>query len=165
MAEVFAAYDPDAELADQLLVIKRIRAHLGQDEHFIMMLLDEGRIALDDWSAAIDALLDLGAEEPRVVVLDELPYLVDAQAALPSLLQAAFAPRAEGRRRSRTRLILCGSALSFTETCLLLEAQGRSVAPIPLLETVVEQAPELSAPRVDLAAGNRVLAQARQLLP
>lgn len=31
-----------------------------------------------------------------------------------------------------------GSALGFTETCLLLEAQGRSVAPLPLLETVVE---------------------------
>jgi alkylation response protein AidB-like acyl-CoA dehydrogenase len=33
-----------------------------------------------------------------------------------------------------------GSGLGFTETCLLLEAQGRSVAPVPLLETVVENA-------------------------
>lgn len=31
-----------------------------------------------------------------------------------------------------------GMELGFTETCLLLEAQGRSVAPMPLLETVVE---------------------------
>jgi alkylation response protein AidB-like acyl-CoA dehydrogenase len=33
-----------------------------------------------------------------------------------------------------------GAGLSFAETCLLLEAQGRSVAPVPLLETVVENA-------------------------
>ena len=33
-----------------------------------------------------------------------------------------------------------GLELGFTETCLLLEAQGRSVAPVPLLETVVEGA-------------------------
>lgn len=31
-----------------------------------------------------------------------------------------------------------GSGFGLTETCLLLEAQGRSVAPIPLLETLVE---------------------------
>lgn len=37
-----------------------------------------------------------------------------------------------------------GSGLGFTETCLLLEAQGRSVAPLPLLETVVEAALPLS---------------------
>lgn len=47
-----------------------------------------------------------------------------------------------------------GSGLGFTETCLLLEAQGRSVAPLPLLQTVVECA----LPLARHAAGNTLVA-------
>lgn len=65
--------------------------------------------ALDSWVRAVDALLDLGLAGPVPVVLDEFPYLCRTSPELPSIIQ-----RALGRRRSApTRLILCGSALSF----------------------------------------------------
>jgi hypothetical protein len=47
------------------------------------------------------------------VVIDEFPYLAKANPELPSVIQAAFGPRREKRLRSRTRLLLCGSAMSF----------------------------------------------------
>lgn len=53
-----------------------------------------------------------------------------------------------------------GSALGFTETCLLLEAQGRSVAPIPLLETVVECALPLARHGDPLQVGDTLAAVA-----
>jgi alkylation response protein AidB-like acyl-CoA dehydrogenase len=50
-----------------------------------------------------------------------------------------------------------GSGLGFAESCLMLEAQGRSVAPVPLLETVVESALPLArharSDRVDTLLG------------
>lgn len=66
-----------------------------------------------DWREAVDALLALGEEHEIPVVIDEFPYLVSAAPSLPSILQGALAPRRAGRLRSRTRLLLCGSALSF----------------------------------------------------
>lgn len=65
-----------------------------------------------DWHEAVDALLDLGAERPIPVVIDEFPYLVRANSALPSILQNAIAPRRPERERSRSRLLLCGSAMT-----------------------------------------------------
>ena len=46
-------------------------------------------LRLRDWHEAMDALLGLGAEHPVPVVIDEFPYLVKANPALPS---AAGAP-------------------------------------------------------------------------
>ena len=70
--------------------------------------------AFSSWSQVLDALLELGVDTgPTVVVLDEFPLLVAAEPALPSLVQAALSPRRELRRRSSTRLLLCGSALSM----------------------------------------------------
>jgi hypothetical protein len=71
-----------------------------------------------DWPAAIDILLRLGRDRALPVVIDEFPYLARASPALPSLIQAAFAPRRAERTESRTRLLLCGSALSFMGTLL-----------------------------------------------
>ncbi len=68
---------------------------------------------LDGWPQAVDALLALSTVRPRPVVLDEFPYLVRAVPELPSVLQAALAPRRAERSASRVRLLLCGSALSF----------------------------------------------------
>lgn len=70
-------------------------------------------IAFDTWGRAVDVLLGLAGDQPLPVVLDEFPYLCKAAPELPSIIQ-----RALGRRRSQgvrppTRLILCGSALSF----------------------------------------------------
>jgi AAA+ ATPase superfamily predicted ATPase len=66
-----------------------------------------------DWHEVLDALLRLGADRPVTAVIDELPYLVKGNPALPWVIQAAFGPRREERGGSRTRLLLCGSAMSF----------------------------------------------------
>lgn len=48
-----------------------------------------------------------------MVVLDEFPYLVRANRELPSVIQHALTPGRAERARSRARVLLCGSALSF----------------------------------------------------
>jgi hypothetical protein len=68
---------------------------------------------LTTWEQTLDALLDLGHERTVPVVIDEFPYLCRAAPALPSVVQKALGPRRPQRTRSRTRLVLCGSAISF----------------------------------------------------
>ncbi|WP_093781132.1 ATP-binding protein [Streptomyces sp. yr375] len=67
----------------------------------------------DRWEQAVDALLALGKERPLPVVIDEFPYLARATPSLPSIVQVAYGPRRPERLESRTRLLLCGSSLSF----------------------------------------------------
>ena len=75
-------------------------------------------LALDGWPAAVDALLALGAERETVVVLDEYPYLLEHTPELDSIVQRAFGPRSVARTGSRTRLILCGSAMTVMRQML-----------------------------------------------
>lgn len=70
-------------------------------------------IRLNTWYEAIDALLALGREAAVPVVLDEFSYLAKANPSLPSIIQAAYGPLRPERAQSRTRLLLCGSAMSF----------------------------------------------------
>jgi uncharacterized protein len=70
-------------------------------------------VTLPSWDVAADALLRLGMDRPLPVVIDEFPYLARAAPSLPSILQQALGPRRPLRLESRTRLILCGSAISF----------------------------------------------------
>lgn len=85
-------------------------------------------IGLTDWYQAIDWLLSLGKQRPAPVVLDEFPYLVQATPSLPSIIQRAFAPNRPERMSSRSRLLLCGSAMSFMGRLLTGSAplRGRS---------------------------------------
>lgn len=71
-------------------------------------------VRLSGWEEAFSALLALGegAAAPVPVVIDELPYLLDSDPAIPSILQALLRPRGPAARRWRSRLVLCGSALS-----------------------------------------------------
>lgn len=68
---------------------------------------------LENWDQGIDALFALGAEKPTLVVLDEFPYMARSTDGLPSIIQHAMSPRGKARTQSRTRMILCGSSLSF----------------------------------------------------
>jgi uncharacterized protein len=86
-----------------------------------------------DWHEVLDALLRLGEDRPVTVVIDELPYLVKANPSLPSVIQAAFGPRREERLRSRTRLLLCGSAMSFMGRLLSGTAPLRGRAGLEML--------------------------------
>lgn len=92
-------------------------------------------VQFQDWEAAVDALLLLGErrEEPTTVVLDEFPFLLDADPALPSLLQIGIGPTGRAFRRGRTRLILCGSALTTMRRLLLGTAPLRGRAVLELI--------------------------------
>jgi hypothetical protein len=86
-----------------------------------------------DWHEVLDALLRLGEDRPVTAVIDEFPYLVKANPSLPSVIQAAFGPRREERLRSRTRLLLCGSAMSFMGRLLSGTAPLRGRAGLEML--------------------------------
>jgi AAA+ ATPase superfamily predicted ATPase len=86
-----------------------------------------------DWFEAVDALLALGRERSVPVVIDEFPYLARANPELPSILQQAFGPLRPERTGSRTRLLLCGSAMSFMGRLLSGSAPLRGRAGLELL--------------------------------
>lgn len=89
----------------------------------------------DTWRSAIDSLLRLGErrDEPVLVVLDEFPYLVEAEPSLPSIIQLALEPLSAARRGGRTRLILCGSALHVMRGLLAGTAPLRGRAEVEVL--------------------------------
>ncbi len=69
-------------------------------------------VAFAGFREAFGELLRLGEERPTAVIIDEFPYLVAATPALPSYVQQALTPLGHARQGTRTRLILCGSALT-----------------------------------------------------
>ena len=89
-------------------------------------------ITAQDWPTVIDILLRLGRERVVPAVIDEFPYLARVSPALPSMIQAAYAPRRAERSDSRTRLLLCGSALSFMGKLLSGSAPLRGRASLDL---------------------------------
>ena len=67
-------------------------------------------LALGDftsWDVALDYLAEQATDDRLLVVLDEFPYLIGSQPALPSLIQRFWDHRA---RDTRLMLVLCGSA-------------------------------------------------------
>jgi uncharacterized protein len=94
-----------------------------------------GPVDFRDWREAVDALLRLweGAGDPVPVIVDEFPYLMEVEPALPSLLQAALTPRGRGMQMSRSRLILCGSALTTMRRLLSGTAPLRGRASLEMM--------------------------------
>ncbi|WP_349263761.1 ATP-binding protein [Actinocrinis sp.] len=90
-------------------------------------------LAFDDWRAVFDAILALGRERAVSVVIDEFPYLARANPRLPSIVQNALAPLRSERDSSRTRLLLCGSAMSFMGSLLSGDAPLRGRAGLELV--------------------------------
>ncbi|MGW0804292.1 AAA family ATPase [Nonomuraea sp. NPDC002799] len=69
-------------------------------------------VSFGDWREGLDELLRLGEERATPVIIDEFPYLVSSTPALPSYLQHALSPMSHAKESTRTRMILCGSALT-----------------------------------------------------
>lgn len=84
--------------------------------------------AFTSWDEALAGLLGLGRSGPTLVVLDEFPYLLESTPGLDSLIARAYAPRGALRQGSRTRLVVCGSAMAVMRQLLSGTAplRGRS---------------------------------------
>lgn len=77
-----------------------------------------GSIEFPDWTAALSFAAERAGAERLVLVLDEFPYLCEANPGLPSLIQRFWDLRG---KRSSLMLVLCGSQVSFMEKEVLAE--------------------------------------------
>jgi AAA+ ATPase superfamily predicted ATPase len=91
-------------------------------------LLDLGR--LESWDAALGYLLARAHDEPLLLVLDEFPYLCEADPALPSTLQARW----DHRGGARLSVIVAGSHVALMEELVAADAPlfGRADAHLRL---------------------------------
>ena len=89
-----------------------------------------GRFTYENWAEAFEALADVCRREKRhIVVLDEFPYAVQSEPALPSVLQNAWDHHL---KFSNICLVLCGSQVGMMERLLGPDAPlyGRMVGPL-----------------------------------
>lgn len=102
-------------------------------------LLDLGH--LDTWDRAIGYLLARAGNEPLLVVLDEFPYLCEADPSLPSTLQARWDHRGE----SQLSVVLAGSHVGLMEELVAADAPlfGRADAHLRLAPFSWREAPQL----------------------
>ena len=75
-------------------------------------------VRFDSWEAIFRFLGSRAREERLLVILDEFPYLVQADPTLPSVLQKLWD---EELRHTQLFLVLCGSSVSFMEGELLAQ--------------------------------------------
>jgi hypothetical protein len=68
-----------------------------------------------------------------LMVLDEFPYLIQAERGVPSLLQRALDPMGWAQRGANTRLLLCGSAMSVMGRLLSSTAPLRGRASLEMM--------------------------------
>ncbi len=90
-------------------------------------------VELPDWGAALEFTDERAGDERLVVVIDEFPYLCEANKGLPSILQRFWDSRG---KRSKLMIVLCGSQVSFMEEQVLSERSplfGRRTAQKRLL--------------------------------
>lgn len=79
---------------------------LGKDKYF------------DRWETLLKHIQELASREKLVLILDEFPYMVKGNPALPSILQNAWD---HGLKDTRIKIIICGSSMSFMEKEVLSE--------------------------------------------
>ena len=79
-------------------------------------LLDLG--SLPSWDAALGYLLARARAEPLLLVLDEFPYLCEADPSLPSTLQARW----DHRGASQLSIVLAGSHVGLMEELVAADA-------------------------------------------
>ena len=72
----------------------------------------------NDWETALNSLLEIPGTGKKLLIIDEFPYMVQGNPAIPSVLQNLWD---DVLQRENVMLILCGSSLSFIERELLGE--------------------------------------------
>jgi len=94
-------------------------AEQRQREKFVEQIADrfEDRIPrIDGWDEAFEYLAEKLEDEQLVVVIDEFPYLVEANESVPSYLQSFVDERLQ---HTQSLLVLCGSSVSTMESAVL----------------------------------------------
>ena len=89
------------------------------------------RFSYDSWWEAFEQLGRVVGEKPFIVIIDEFPYAVQVDPALPSVLQNAWDHLL---KQSRCVMVLCGSQVGMMERLLRYDAPlfGRIVGPLPI---------------------------------
>ncbi len=95
--------------------------------------LGVGRLALANWEEGIRSVLDIGRDRQVPAVLDEFGYITDAEPSIESVIAATFGPGAQHDTKNRTRLILCGSAMSVMRSLTSGQAPLRGRASLELV--------------------------------
>lgn len=91
-----------------------------------------GEARVDDWRVPFEAIAKSHADRPCVVALDEFPYLVASNRAMPSIMQGVWD---EMLADSGVTLVLCGSSVSMMHDEVLSSKSplyGRRTAQIHL---------------------------------
>lgn len=94
-------------------------AEYRQREKFVQKIaeqVDDRVPRVDGWEEALAYLGEQLATERRVVIIDEFPYLIEGNDALPSYLQSFVDERL---RNTESMLVLCGSSVSTMESDVL----------------------------------------------
>jgi uncharacterized protein len=87
--------------------------------------------SIRDWNEALRAIRE--TFPAGLAIIDEFPYLIRSDPALPSLLQRALDDQAWGQRTRGTRFLLCGSAMSVMGGLLAGNAPLRGRSALELL--------------------------------
>ncbi|ASQ93408.1 ATP-binding protein [Streptomyces sp. 11-1-2] len=94
-----------------------------------------GAMRLDDWSDVLTAALEVvnRAEGAPLIVIDELPYLLQHSPEIPGFLQLLYDQSQSGRAPGG-RIVLCGSAMSVMSELLsgTKPLRGRAVLDLRL---------------------------------
>lgn len=82
-----------------------------------------------DWSEAFVQLARLATAQRLIVILDEFPYAVESEPALPSLLQNAWDHQL---KQTKIMMVLCGSHVGMMDDLMLYNAPlfGRLIGPL-----------------------------------
>lgn len=87
----------------------------------------------ESWERAFEGMAELAVEQRHIVVIDEFPYLVNADPSIPSVLQKVWDQRLQ---HTRLMLVLCGSHIGMMEQEVLsyrAPLYGRRTGQIRLL--------------------------------
>ena len=119
-----------------------------QREKFVQKIaeqVDDRVPRVDGWEEALAYLGEQLATERRVVIIDEFPYLIEGNDALPSYLQSFVDERL---RNTESMLVLCGSSVSTMESDVLGHESplyGRRTGQIDLQPFSFQQARDVVA--------------------
>ena len=72
----------------------------------------DGNVIYENWQDAISVFTDFECKEKKIIIIDELPYLVRANPAIPSILQKIWD---NNLQHENIMLILCGSLIHMME--------------------------------------------------